>query len=679
MKRFTRAVAAALTAGLSLAQTNDPPATPATPVVVATNAPVYVDASRTFRPTLEIPANVSVISAEAIRQSGLTDTAQALEHLGGLYLRRYSGNPSQVDLSLRGFGENSHGRVLVLVDGQRINNADMAPANFQRIPLQNVDRIEIIRGPQTALYGDYAVSGVINIITHAPSLEHTRTLAAHAGSDDTYGAAITASGPIAGDALYSLSAIWNHSGGWRDNAGYHDLYLEGNVTELLADRVNLRLTAFYAENQYDMPGSLTRQQMKLAPKHTTTPFDNYDAKLWGLKTLLDAETQSGARFTATLSATRRDASAEMPSWYTPTISDTLLDTLIFSPRAALPYTLGTLENTLTLGGDVHFERLRFRNKHLRSRASLYDSDLNRLTGALYAHNETRLTDTLTLTLGGRLERTRLRGDTLYYGAGQDNATVIRDGSSYDAALLYRPLDTLKLYARLSSLYRYPFLDEQVSYNGGYPIGVNQDLKPERGYNYELGTELRLHDELLLNLNLYHMDMKNEIAVDPSTWQQMNLNKTRHQGLDAELSWRRDRVAAASLIYSYARAKFRGGDYDDATVPLVPRHTLTLRGELQFQTDFALIASLRATDAQHLGSDFANRSDKLAGFATLDLALRYTPSYCKNLQLIFSCDNILDKTYATMAYYVDMGGYVPDTQAYYPANGRTWRLSASYTF
>ncbi len=657
------------------AQTNAPARVEAT----TTNAaPIVVTASRLERTSMEMTANVTVITADQIQGSGLIDTAQALETLGGVYLRRYSGNPSQVDIAMRGFGENSHGRVLIMVDGVRINNADMAVPNLQRVPLQNVERIEIIRGPEATLYGDYAVSGVINIITKAPTTERDITVSAYAGSDDTYGAAISLRGPIDDTTFYSASSMWDRSSGWRDNADYRTVNITGSVTEKFTDRIDATISAFYNDNKYGMPGALSREQMKYDPQQTLTPDDEYKMKLWGATLSLSAITQNDARFTLLAAASRRDSTADMVSWGTS--SGNMLDTFQLSPRAALPFEIGGLNNTLTLGGDMYYERLAFRNSSITTGARSYDSDLNRLTGALYAQNELELTSQLSFLLGGRLERSRLRADTLYYGAGQDTDSTCQNGSSWDAGLLFRPIDDLKIYARVGSVYRYPFLDEQVSYNGGYPIGLNDDLKPERGMNYEVGTEYHFLEEFTFSLSAYQMDMKDEITVDPYTWRQVNMNKTRHQGVDLELAWQRRDVATAAIDYSYVRSKFTDGVNDDDNVPLAPRQMLTLRGELSLHTDFALLAALRAVSDQYMGSDFSNKADKLPGYATLDLGLRYKPSFVQGLQIILSCDNIFDNTYANMGYFVDMSAYgMADTYGYYPANGRTWRLAASYSF
>ena len=126
---------------------------------------VVVTASRVEEPVKKVPAFVSVITSEELTSSGQTTLADALEGLAGIRFRSFSGNAALAEISMRGFGENSHGRVLVLVDGRRLNRADLASINWLEIPVENIERVEVVRGGSSVLYGDNSVAGVINIIT----------------------------------------------------------------------------------------------------------------------------------------------------------------------------------------------------------------------------------------------------------------------------------------------------------------------------------------------------------------------------------------------------------------------------------------------------------------------------------------------------------------------------------
>ena len=129
---------------------------------------LVVTASRRESNILSSPAFTSVITSTEIAESGSSNLVELLSRQAGLNFSSYS-NEAQAQVSLRGFGENSFGRVLVLVDGRRLNNPDMQGLNWLAIPLESIERIEILHGPGSVLYGNNAIGGVINIITKTPN------------------------------------------------------------------------------------------------------------------------------------------------------------------------------------------------------------------------------------------------------------------------------------------------------------------------------------------------------------------------------------------------------------------------------------------------------------------------------------------------------------------------------
>ena len=126
-------------------------------VVTATRYPQQLDS---------IPANVSVISAADIEASVARNIPDLLRAEAGLHVNDITGNGQTYTVDIRGFGETAGLNTLVLVDGRRITSADLSGTDWTVIPLDRVDRIEIIRGSRSSvIYGDNASGGVINIIT----------------------------------------------------------------------------------------------------------------------------------------------------------------------------------------------------------------------------------------------------------------------------------------------------------------------------------------------------------------------------------------------------------------------------------------------------------------------------------------------------------------------------------
>ena len=232
---------------------------------------VVVTATRSETPTSEIPANVTVITAKDIADGNYSDVVSVLERRAGLHFRSFSGN-QEAAVDIRGFGENSFGRVLILRDGRKLNRPDMRSINWNQIPLANIERIEILRGANGAMYGDQAVGGVINIITKKGTATPTGELVVEGGTENTNRQALSTVGTLGG-VDYALSLERGETAGWRDRTGSRteggDLSLGHAFTEGL--RLDVNLSALHTD--YELPGALTKAQYDADPTQAGNPAD----------------------------------------------------------------------------------------------------------------------------------------------------------------------------------------------------------------------------------------------------------------------------------------------------------------------------------------------------------------------------------------------------------------------
>ncbi|MCL2105310.1 MAG: TonB-dependent receptor, partial [Kiritimatiellaeota bacterium] len=244
--------------------------------------------------------------------------------------------------------------------------------------------------------------------------------------------------------------------------------------------------------------------------------------------------------------------------------------------------------------------------------------------------------------------------------------------AYDAALLFRPGAGQKYFVRGSTLFRYPFVDEIANYQGYSQPGMSADLNPEYGWQLEAGLALELFDALTFDLRGYLLEMRDEIAW--GNGRNVNLDTTRRWGLEAGLRWSPEPWGTLGITYQLVDAEFAAGANKGKTVPLVPMQVITANGELNVAYGVSLLGAVRLCSSQYLGDDNANVGDTIPGYATFDAGVRYVPTFLDGFSLTVSCDNVFDTTYATTGFW---GWGWED--AYYPANGRFWRLSVSYTF
>ena len=130
----------------------------------ATLEPVVVSASRLPELLRSAPIGATVITAEQIQRSGVIDANEAVRKLGGVPARTDLQGGRDPRLDLRGFGDTTDQNLVVLVDGIRISENEQATARLSSIPLDRIDRIEVIRGGASVLWGEGASAGVINVI-----------------------------------------------------------------------------------------------------------------------------------------------------------------------------------------------------------------------------------------------------------------------------------------------------------------------------------------------------------------------------------------------------------------------------------------------------------------------------------------------------------------------------------
>jgi vitamin B12 transporter len=278
------AIAAAFPSFCAFAQT------PTTPRLKET----FVTATRTAQPTGDVVADVTIIDREVIERSGAAGLADVLARVPGIEITRNGGPASQTNVFTRG-GESRH--TVVLIDGVRVDSQNTSGgANWQAIPLAQIDRIEIVRGPTSAVYGSDAAAGVIQIFTKkgsAASGAFAPVLSLGYGAYNTQKIDLSASGAInAFDYSFGVAQATSDGFNARPVAGQNpdsDGYKSMNVNARIGLHINPdhRLEASILNNktdaQYD--SGLTRDYRFINRVQTVSGqwlakwTDNYSTRL----------------------------------------------------------------------------------------------------------------------------------------------------------------------------------------------------------------------------------------------------------------------------------------------------------------------------------------------------------------------------------------------------------------
>ena len=235
--------------------------------LTATLPIVVIEATRTGTQPMQLAEHVDVFDAGAIAATGAKDLPALAAHAPGLSVYHLgAGNPALAQIQTRGYGETGYGRVLLAVDGEYLNSFDMYAPNYARIPLGGVRRIEVLYGPQTVLYGDSASAGMINVVTDPADYSRKTYGEIHGGSWGTVGAALGTRGGFEDEGLmYYADMGYDRSDGYRDNSGYDIWNAQGGLRQNFANGSFLRLSAFFNDSSYDLPGPLSYRDWKDDP------------------------------------------------------------------------------------------------------------------------------------------------------------------------------------------------------------------------------------------------------------------------------------------------------------------------------------------------------------------------------------------------------------------------------
>lgn len=222
---------------------------------------VVVTASRLAQPEQEVIGDVSVLDADTLAKSPATNLLSALQTLPGIQLSRNGGAGKASAVFVRG---TNGGHVLVLIDGVRWGSATVGAASLQHLPLAQVDRIEVLRGPAASLYGADALGGVIQVFTRQGDNVARQSVSLSAGNEGTQGLAASASGGE-GATHYALGVAHERTDGhnvtaspsdanyYPDRDGYQNSSVSARIDHTLSASQSVALTLLAArhENHYD--------------------------------------------------------------------------------------------------------------------------------------------------------------------------------------------------------------------------------------------------------------------------------------------------------------------------------------------------------------------------------------------------------------------------------------------
>ncbi len=613
---------------------------------------VTVTASGHAQQLEDAPASISVITREQIEQRYYQDATDALRDIPGVIITGGGSGDRGNDIVIRGMPSQY---TLILVDGKPVSTRETRPngsAGFEQDwlpPLQSIERIEVVRGPMSTLYGSDAIGGVINVITRkvaeewGGAVQLDTIIQDDSRSGDIQQGNFSLSGPLLADTL-GLQVYGRASSRQEDR--FVDGFEEKNLKNL-----NARLSFTPTDNQdFTLEAGQTKQDRR--------SLIGYSAPATGCRGGCTDSDNEYTREVLALSHTGRWDFGTTDSYVQREEAENLtreMKVTNTSAKTALVAPLG--DHLLTVGANFEKEELSDRTSNQISNRT----DVDASKWALFAEDEWMLPGNVSVTGGVRLD------DDENYG-------------SHVSPRLYgvwgmAPRWTLK--GGVSTGFRSPSLREitpdwgQVS-RGGDVYG-NPDLEPETSVNKELGLYFNAGRDLQANVTVFHNDFKDKItriACPPSVCPggpnqfgsdptyRVNVDEAVTRGVEAAVSTTLARTLDLTLSYTYTDSEQKSGEYNGEPLNQVPKHLASLQADWRVTSRLSPWLAVRYRGEESQPTTGPSSSSIVAPSNTLvdaGLAFKLTPQATLNTGIY----NIADKE-----IFQDEYGYVEDGRRYW---------------
>ena len=604
---------------------------------------IIVTASRVEEDARSAPAYVRVIPEEDIRRG---DTVlDALRNLPDISIKESS--PGKEYISMGGFGENGFARTLILIDGRPINRPDMAGINWRTIPLDRVERIEVVKGALSSQYGDQAVAGAVNIIMKEPEgLEAWARTSLSTGLTNRQAAGLAWADESFRTEIGVSREDLRPS---RDRSDSRilstDLALGGTFGS-----VDVDMTGEFSDADYELPSGLTKVQYDNDPDQAVPQTDEVSERRYGTGLTL-AWSPGSTDILIPISWKRLDSNVNIDSWFS--WNDVILDDIRSSVQGSFTTMIGnTVGLTSTTGVDIGYSQINVKIYSERARVNLTDDNTpNRLDLGAWTRIDALVGGDWTIDGGMRAS---------YYEVSMGIDSTAMSPFVYDLGLSWSPSDIWKTSLRYGRVFRYPALDEQASYNGFGAASLNEDLKPEYGHHVTVSAEYA-RGPFTGALSPYFLAMNDEIGWDGS--KNANIGDTYHYGGVLSAAWNVD-SGEIRASYSLDRAQFADtGKF----IPLVTEHTVTAGASVRPWAFLDISSDVEYRSGFFEGGDSANALDKVPGRTTWNARIDWNP--LDELEVYARIQNILDDRTPSFVYY----------SSWYPSAGRTLDFGASWSY
>jgi len=676
-------------------------------VAQGSQSTVIVSGSRFEENLNEVPANVQVITREEIAESTSTNIPDILSQIGGLNIRSTAGGQLNLGatVDMGGYGPTAKDTTLILVDGQRINPIDSSGISWESIPLDSINRIEILRGGASVQYGNGALGGVINIITNGGSKTLNQASTSYGSFNTLVNNAIFRN--TIDQTTVQLSANTSNTNGWRQNSAANAYSFDGKVTQSLGGRDNVYADLFYSYSNQQMPGGTLGQVGQGNPQlakfnniGSGTAVDNSGIRMGLAKALSDTfnlEVDSFYSAKTTFFTQPYYSTTASGVGAFPTISPSFTKyegwQANFSPRIKGDF--GKFGTSI-----VGYEF----NKANQSSAASYSSIMNQSAQAqgavinpiassanaslynqsVYLIQRNPLTRVIDFAGGYRYQTqsASANGVSIWNGSANPNPNQTYSANAGDIAFNFKYLEGQRIYIKWNQSYRFPNVDEFWTWSsaGGSP-SFGGILKPQTAQTYELGGNWQL---LKTNLTaaVFSSVSQNEILYNPATYNNSNspynINRTGANlnflsAVTSQLS-----IGGGGTVQN---AFYANGPYQNQAIAQVPNLLLNARAIYALNNNWSLggVVNYVSNQRYDAAPSYYSSLNVMPSYAVGDIYANYRTGNWDTRLTVKNVGNAQYSTYGGYGYVQFPSNSSGNSYYYYANDPRSIFLSAKYNF
>jgi len=595
---------------------------------VKANETVVVTATQTKHTELTAPASVSVVTRADLDKMNVNNIGDALKHVPGVNI--IGTNPTgRNEIKIRGMGGDY---TLLLVNGKRVNARETLGSSFgndfdlSSIPMAAIERIEVIRGPVSSLYGADALGGVVNVILRQAkenteaAVGYTHTMPTKGdGGDANQGSAFVSGALIDNKLLGSVVVEGYQRDRWKSEQSNNPdadalekrevVNVLSSLKWLVADNQDIDFDLGYNQNDMD-------SYFNNVPRAPTAPATPHNV-------------QKLDRLSLGLTHNGRWEHFDSRARYYFEQTDLMDDSQLNGGAADITQTNNTVDGQLSgyLGDHLLTSGAEFRKTELEHSRSIQNGSVDASQSALYLQDEFGFGD-LALTLSGRLDHHETYGNEF----------------SPRAYALYSLSDEWVIKGGAGKAFKAPTLAQSsegfatTACRGACKVIGNPDLKPETIGTWEAAFAWQARPDTDVNLSLFHYRMKGIIRTTDqgtgvSVW---NNAGTQHgKGMELEAVWRASNTLRLQGHYAWQRSVDEATGHDAG---FAPRHHLFGRADWSVANGWQVGGQVNRVAGRKRA--FGDSRPDIADYTTMDLTLR-SSSISKGWEFVASIRNLFD--------------------------------------